>query len=167
MGKFLVASVYCGVLLGCEGCLIAQSEQTAVDANHGTCAIVLATTENMAFIVDSKLTKTSSSDSSCVQSNPLGCKGVLARKDLLIAVTGVYDDPINGSHWLVGDETQELVKSLPATLEERNLDALATAWFNTLANHYREKGANLAPNGGRSTLLIATRIHGAPIRTKS
>ncbi len=134
-----------------------------MESEHGTCAIALATKSDVAIIVDSRLTRVGSTQS-CIEDHPEGCKAVLVRKDILLAVTGVFNDPVNGVDWKVSDETKKLLLKLPETLERSDLDDFMKAWFRVLVAHYRQKTTlGLDPDREVSTLLIATRIHGVPL----
>jgi hypothetical protein len=141
---------------------VAQELSPLLQSQHGTCAIALATNENVALIVDSRLTLVGSTQS-CIESHPEACKAVLVRKDVLLAITGIFNDPVKGIDWRVGDETKRLLLKLPKQVEVSDLNAFMMAWFNILVAHF-DKKSNLGLDRQRevSTLLIATRIHGSP-----
>lgn len=85
------------------------------------------------------------------------------RKDVLLAVMGLFNDPVNGIDWKVGDETRRLLLLLPKQLERKDLDAFAVAWYKVLLAHFKKTAARgVERNRNISTLLVATRIHGAP-----
>jgi hypothetical protein len=139
-----------------------QQDPGLSESEHGTCAIALATDENVALIVDSRLTRIGSTQS-CVENHPEGCKSILVRPDILLAVTGIFNDPVRGVDWRVGDETKRLLSRLPEHLEASDLDRFLLDWFSVLISHYAEKGtAQLEKGRDVSTLLIATRIHEIP-----
>lgn len=142
--------------------LSAQQVSPPLEGEHGTCAIVLANNDDMALIVDSRLTRTGSTKS-CVEDHPQGCKAVLVRKDILLAVTGVYNDPVAGTNWKVADETKQLLLKLPKALEKSDLDKFLADWFPVLVTHFRQK-SNLGLNKGVevSTVIVATKIHKVP-----
>jgi hypothetical protein len=148
--------------LGIVTAVPAEKLSSSLESEHGTCAIALATNENMALIVDSRLTRAGSMQS-CTERHPEGCKAILVRKDILLAVTGIFNDPVGGINWKVGDETKRLLLKLPKQLETKDLDTFLVAWFDVLVAHF-DKKVNLGLDKGRevSTLLIATRIHGVP-----
>jgi hypothetical protein len=140
----------------------AQEDSPILQAQHGTCAIALATQDNMAVIVDSKLTRLGSNNS-CVEKNAPGCKAILVRKDVMLIVTGIFNDPTNGSDWKVGDETKKLLSYLPPKITMASMDDFNTKWFTVLTGHYRRKqNLSLNPGATVSTLLVITRIDGLP-----
>jgi hypothetical protein len=133
-------------------------------AKHGTCAIVAASATNMAFVIDSRLTRMTDigTTRSCTARIEPACKAVLVRKDLIVGVTGIYDDPIHGVDWSATDETRKLILALPAVLEAKDLDNFAAAWMSSVAFHFDINDKFPAEDRYVSTLLVATRIHGKP-----
>ena len=137
------------------------------EGSHGTCALVVANLDNIVLVVDSRLTF-SNSTNSCVEKHPIACKASLVRKDILLAVTGVFNDPVNGVDWRVKDETVSLLKKLPPSIAATDIDSFTVNWFDNVVKHYEPRGQVLdAPKvnlrrGEVSSLLIATRIDGIP-----
>ncbi len=140
------------------------AQTTPLEAKHGTCAIVAASSRNMAFVIDSRLTRMTDigTKRSCTARIEPACKVVLMRKDLIVGVTGLYDDPINGVDWSATEETRKLILGLPKVLEAKDLDNFAAAWMNTVAFHFDVNGKRPSGDSYVSALLVATRIHGKP-----
>jgi hypothetical protein len=165
MPRHFVTSWVCVVASSFVATGVAQVP-AALQARHGTCAIVAASSHNMAFVIDSRLTALSDvgTTRSCTARREPGCKAVLVRKDVLVGVTGLYNDPINGVNWIARDETRKLLLALPKVLEQKDLDDFATAWLRSVANHFyrNSKSKFLSEDREVSTLLVATRIHGIP-----
>jgi hypothetical protein len=134
------------------------------ESHHGTCAIVAASATNMAFVIDSRLTPMADigTAKSCTVRTLPGCKAVLVRKDLIVGVTGLYNDPVNGVDWKATEETRKLILTLPEVLEAKDLDDFAGAWMNSIAYHFDINAKYPVEDRYVSTLLIATRIHGKP-----
>lgn len=157
------------LLASCQLCclsILAQQIKLTDESQHGTCAIALATESNVALIVDSKLTLIGGLQP-CAASHAPGCKAVLVRKDVLLAVTGIYDDRMNGVYWKVSDETQKLLRELPNKLEKSDLDVFGNRWFEAFVRHYASRISSFETGRELSTLLIATRVHGVPYLVKT
>jgi hypothetical protein len=141
----------------------AQLSENPSSAQHGTCAIALVNKDNIALIVDSQLTRMGSVDSCSAEYHGTGCKAVLVRNDVLLAITGIFNDPINGVDWKVSSETNRLLASLPQSIQVSDLNLFADSWFHILVSHFRAKPEMQLPRDREvSTLLIATRINGVP-----
>lgn len=155
----LIAYISVGLALRSQ----AQLSENPLSAQHGTCAIALGNNDNIALIVDSQLTRMGSVDSCSAENHGPGCKAVLVRDDVLLAITGIFNDPVNGVDWKVSSETNRLLANLPQTIQVSDLDLFATRWFRVLVSHFRAKPEMQLPHDREvSTLLIATRINGVP-----
>lgn len=121
----------------------ASTPRKAGPATHGTCGIVLANQHNVAFMIDTKLTRIG--DAHPCGSDPLhGCKVALPRKDILIAVGGLYQD---GPSWNSRAEAAALTKDLPEKLSLELIDGYASKLAHRIFEHdeavEREHGASV------------------------
>jgi hypothetical protein len=148
------------VLVATSGLCASYAEQR--DAHHGTCAIALATNTDIAVIVDSKLTPMAEPDKGCTVAGKQDCKVFLVKKDVLLVITGLFDD--NG--WKVSDVTRPLLERLPEKVSEESLDYFGRWWAQALVAHLTKSHLQLPPGRLISSLLICTRIDGAPYATR-
>lgn len=149
------------LLIGCDLVGFGQSEESTVGSQHGTCAIVLATKTDVAVAVDSKLTRFGTQPS-CEQNNRPGCKAVLVRKDVLLVVTGLFNDSDGLNDWVVSQETEKLLTKLPKTVTMDAMSQFSEEWFTVLNWHYRGMKPPHPNNTVISTLLVISRINGVP-----
>jgi hypothetical protein len=161
------AAILCAGLFALSAISLAEGGGELSESEHGTCAIAIVTRQDMAVIVDSKLTRLSQSDQACKVAGKQGCKAVLIRKDVLLVVTGVFNDPVNGRDWEVTAETKKLLTDLPTPMTLDAIKDFTQKWFWVLVNHYRGKPSlNLDSGRAVSTLMIGTRIGGEPFLAK-
>jgi hypothetical protein len=166
-----------GIKLCVLTCLFSSIAAAVADAqliaSHGTCAIAIATKDDVVLVVDSRLTLASSITNSCTAPKiPDGCKASLVRKDVLVAVTGVYNDPKDGVNWKVADATNALIRELPPIITREDVRTFEEKWFRSLIYHY-EGAQNRLPSNVKfptgvsiSTILFVTRIDNVPFVRK-
>ncbi len=99
---------------------------------HGTCATVTMGPLGMAFIIDSRITETSSGKT---RRYP-GCKVILARPTILLAAVGYVDSIANADHWNSLYEASMALEKLPKDPNARDLGEWGRTWGETLIRHF-------------------------------
>jgi hypothetical protein len=143
-----------------------HQEENLSDGTHGTCAVLLATPKNVVMAIDSYLTPISSADP-CSIKHTNKCKLVLAKPNVLIAVTGVFNETVAMGAWDSRARVRQIFSELPENPSILDLLAKGKAWFTEISNFYN--GTNptarlktMKMGEPLSEILVATRINGTP-----
>ncbi len=129
-------------------------------AEHGTCAVLDLTTNDMAFAVDSLATLTNASGEWA--GSKTACKVRVPRPDVLVVAVGLADTGGGPLRWNALDEASELVGGLPRSLSRETLETWSATWFQTLKSYYAVRGVRITRRGDISEILLVTRIGGKP-----
>jgi hypothetical protein len=131
--------------------------------------VVVADRHNVVLVSDSRLTALSDLKPCDVRGPELGCKAVLVRKDVLIAVAGDYRLSDQGKPWLVTEEAKTLLEKLPKdNLSKEDIDRFSAEWGRKFSSYLFTKQSHdhlpitNNPKLSLGAILVVTRIEGKP-----
>lgn len=148
-----------------------RSFAEVTDSVHGTCLVAVMDLHNIVMVADSKLTNVNSLNPCNAKKLDPACKAVLARKDVVVAVAGLYKTFDQGRPWVVTDEATKLTMSLPNELTKEDIDKFSQSWGKQFSDFlFKKQSHDRQPIGSPGAvlgeILVATRIKGDPYIAK-